>query len=636
MDQLFVGIDVGSQNNAVYLMKPDGEKYSSFRMQNNRGGAKLLTEKIVSAIQSQGLEGVVIGMEATSIYGDSLVYALREDGRLGQYPRKIHVLNPKQVNKFKESYPELPKNDDVDAFVIADKLRFGRITKEVYMDDYRYKALQTLTRARFYAVQDLTREKQRFANYLFLKCSGLAQDKDIPNTSATTIALIERFETVDALAYADLDELTAFIDEKGRNFTDPTAKAKAIQAAARNSYRLPVTVNSSVNQAMAVSIATMRALEKQIKVLDKIKEGEVQTLRFYNRAKGCIVVRKLDKNDLTPLAGVEFQITYSDGSYLDDDNGHLSSKGLYKTDSNGEIRISGVSGTLVITETKPLPGYVMDEGTRTQTVKVNPTDTQTITVYNTMIKGLTIIKKDEQTSERIPNVQMEVRKLNGEIIGTFTTDNNGMIQLPQAEKGWYEVVELKAAEGYRLDATPHRIEVKDGQQAVLEVTNRKAGSALIHKVDSLTGEGIFGVTFLVSDSRGNTVYLPGGSGRARRAYRNGREYQGHQHHAGHHRKRRVQDGQWRVAGKPDVHRPVPEYTVHFLCPSKRGQQPQRLHQQRGGAHHHQENHAGRSNCDGQRQLHLHRRGDCPGDGKCDGGAERNNDQFQPVHHQRHG
>ena len=100
----------------------------------------------------------------------------------------------------------------------------------------------------------------------------MAQDKDIANSSATTIALMERFETVDELAYADLDELTRFIDETGRNFADPAAKAKAIQAAARNSYRLPVTVNSSVNQAMAVSIATMRALEKQIKVLDKAIE----------------------------------------------------------------------------------------------------------------------------------------------------------------------------------------------------------------------------------------------------------------------------------------------------------------------------------------------------------------------------
>lgn len=197
MNPLFVGIDVSSKNNVAYLMKPDGSKHSSFSVQNNLGGAKLLSERIVSALGSMQLERVVIGLEATSIYGDSLVYALREDGRLGRFQRKIHVLNPKQVRKFKEAYSDLPKNDWVDAFVIADHLRFGRINREVYMDDYRYKALQTLTRARFDVIQNLTREKQRFANYLFLKCSGMAQDKDIQNTSATTIALMEHFETVD-------------------------------------------------------------------------------------------------------------------------------------------------------------------------------------------------------------------------------------------------------------------------------------------------------------------------------------------------------------------------------------------------------------------------------------------------------
>ncbi|WP_160667675.1 SpaA isopeptide-forming pilin-related protein, partial [Colidextribacter sp. OB.20] len=226
-----------------------------------------------------------------------------------------------------------------------------------------------------------------------------------------------------------------------------------------------------------------------------IKAGEVQTLRFYNAKQGTIVIRKLDKQTGEPLAGVEFQITYSDGSYLDDDYGHLSSKGLYKTDANGEIRISGVVGTLVITETKPLPGYVMDEGNKTQTVKVNASDTQTITVYNTKVGGLTIIKKDEETGERIKGVQFEVRKLNGEIIGTYTTDENGVINLPEAEKGWYQVVELKAAKGYKLDDTPHQIEVKDGGTATLEITNRQAGSALIHKIDSVTGKGIFGVKF---------------------------------------------------------------------------------------------------------------------------------------------
>ena len=273
MNQLYVGIDVSSAKNAVYLMMPDGSKHSSFSVQNNLGGAKLLTEKIVSALTERDLSSVTIGMEATSVYGDTLVYALREDGRLGRFD------NPKQVNKFKEAYPDLPKNDPVDAFVIADHLRFGRMNREVYMDDYRYKALQTLTRARFGVVQALTREKQHFANYLFLKCSGLAQDGDIPNSSATTLALMERFATVDELAYADLNELTAFIQAVGRGrFADPEATAKAVQAAAKGSYRLPKTVNDSVNQAMSVSIATMRALEAQIKTLDKAIEQQFEII----------------------------------------------------------------------------------------------------------------------------------------------------------------------------------------------------------------------------------------------------------------------------------------------------------------------------------------------------------------------
>ena len=185
VNKLFVGIDVSSQNNVSCLMDSDGVKYSSFSVQNNLGGAKLLTEKIVSAMETLKLSDVVIGMESTSIYGNRLVHSLWEGGTLGRYQRKIHVLNPKQVSKFKEPYPDLPKNDWVDTFVIADCLRFGRIRSEVYMDDYRYEALKTLTRARFYAVQNLIREKQRFANQLFLKCSGLAQSADTMTSNTT-------------------------------------------------------------------------------------------------------------------------------------------------------------------------------------------------------------------------------------------------------------------------------------------------------------------------------------------------------------------------------------------------------------------------------------------------------------------
>ncbi len=280
MNPLYVGIDVSSKSNVVYLMLPNGDKHSNFSVANSQDGSTRLVKRICSALTSESLDTVAIGLESTSVYGDSLVYFLREDASLASFHRKIHVLNPKQVNKFKESYNDLPKNDWVDSFVIADCLRFGRINKEVYIGDYHYKALQNLTRARYFAVTNLTREKQRFMNVLFKKYSSMTQEKVFSDTFSTTaLAVYDAFESAEALAYMDLHELTAFIIEKGKNrFPDPDAVAKAIQKAARSSYRLPKTVNDSVNQVLSISITSMKALESQIKEFDKAIAAQMELL----------------------------------------------------------------------------------------------------------------------------------------------------------------------------------------------------------------------------------------------------------------------------------------------------------------------------------------------------------------------
>ena len=237
----------------------------------------------------------------------------------------------------------------------------------------------------------------------------------------------------------------------------------------------------------------------------RIKEGEVQTLRFYNQKQGGLVIVKKDSVTGKLLPGVDFQLTYADGSFVDADHGHLSSKGIYTTDANGEIRITGITGTVIVKEVKPLPGYVIEPGEDTQTVEINPADTQTLTFYNTPAGGLQIIKKDEDTGERIKGVQFEVRKMNGEILGTYTTDRNGVIHIPNAESGWYTVVERKAADGYALDANPEQVCVKDGETTTLEITNKRMCSIMIHKVDARTGEGIYGVKFVLYDAGKNPI-----------------------------------------------------------------------------------------------------------------------------------
>ena len=329
------------------------------------------------------------------------------------------------------------------------------------------------------------------------------------------------------------------------------------------------------------------------------KNGDTQTVIVKNSKAGTLVIDKRDSLTGKPLQGVTFKVTTSTGAFVPAENGQISSNGLYFTDKDGKITIHGVVGTLVVTETATIPGYTIDEASRTQTVVVNPNDTQTLhftntpsttlviekyiegtttplkgvtflvtdssgavvgrsngefitdengrvvihdlepgttvtarevkTVegfvldgtpksilikagevqtlrfYNVRAGGLTVIKKDEKTGERIPGVQFEIRKMDGEIVGAYTTDENGVIYLPEAENGWYTVTELKAAEGYRLDDTPHRVEVRDGQTATLEITNKAISGVLIHKVNAITGEGIPGVSFILYDSGNNPI-----------------------------------------------------------------------------------------------------------------------------------
>ena len=229
-----------------------------------------------------------------------------------------------------------------------------------------------------------------------------------------------------------------------------------------------------------------------------------QTLRFVNKATGYLVIRKLDKLTSKPLAEVEFKLSCASGEYVDDAYGHLSSLGLYRTDANGEIRVP-VVGTVVIEETKPLPNYTVDPGTKRQVVTVRPADTQTITVYNTPIGGLELIKVNEaDKTQRIPNTTFEIRKMDGGLVDTVTTGEDGRVHV-DLDAGNYCAVETEAGKGFQVDGTPHYFTIEDGKTTTLTVTNRAFSGILIHKIDSASKAGICGVTFLLYDASKNPI-----------------------------------------------------------------------------------------------------------------------------------
>ena len=238
-----------------------------------------------------------------------------------------------------------------------------------------------------------------------------------------------------------------------------------------------------------------------------IKAGTVQNLTFWNKRQGALIINKLSSLDRkTPLKGVTFKITTATGEFVPDENGKISSNGLYYTNESGQIILKGVTGTLVVTEEKSIDGYTIDENTRTQTVVVNPDDTQSLYFYNAPIGGVELIKVNAvDKTQRIPNTTFEIRRVSdGGLVDTVTTGPDGRVYVPLASDSYY-AVETEAGKGYQLDSTPIYFTVEDGKMTTKTVTNKAISGILIHKVDSATGEGIPGVSFLLYDSGNNPI-----------------------------------------------------------------------------------------------------------------------------------
>ena len=238
----------------------------------------------------------------------------------------------------------------------------------------------------------------------------------------------------------------------------------------------------------------------------QVKEGQTVTVEFRNQPLGNLIIHKLSSKDKTPLEGVQFKITYADGSYLPDEGGKLSSNGLYWTNAEGQIVLSGITGTVVVTEVESIPGYTIDPNTQSQTVVVNPDDTQELWFYNSPVGGVEFTKVNEaDKTETISGVTFEIRRVSDDaLVDTVTTGKDGKVFLPLEADNYY-AVETDCPDTFKLDPTPIYFTVKDGEITRKTVTNKAFSGILLHKIDADTQKGIYGVTFLLYDSNMNPV-----------------------------------------------------------------------------------------------------------------------------------
>lgn len=111
--------------------------------------------------------------------------------------------------------------------------------------------------------------------------------------------------------------------------------------------------------------------------------------------------------------------------------------------------------------------------------------------------SIRIVKEDSETKTKLANVKFNFKYEDGEIIGDYLTDQNGVIELNNLRPSTIIATEISTNENYILDSTPKKIEIAYAESKSMTIGNEiKKGNLIVYKVDEYNNRITLGnVTF---------------------------------------------------------------------------------------------------------------------------------------------
>ena len=236
----------------------------------------------------------------------------------------------------------------------------------------------------------------------------------------------------------------------------------------------------------------------------EIKDGGSMELVFTNKKAYGLQIRKIVKDTGEALPGAKFRVEKATGELV----------GEYTSNSSGLVTVSGLEdGVYVVTEIKAPDGYRLDS--TPQNVIVKAGELATVTFENAQLSSVRIRKIDAVTREPIGGVRFLIKDEHNNVIGEYTTDSDGYIELEDdLEEGKYYAEEIEAAPGYIRDEEVKTFRVKRGetteivwentpQQGQIQITKKSKDDNPINGLPA--GTLLQGATFEIYDKAGNVV-----------------------------------------------------------------------------------------------------------------------------------
>lgn len=227
------------------------------------------------------------------------------------------------------------------------------------------------------------------------------------------------------------------------------------------------------------------------------------TINFYHTIESTLTINLTDALTGVVLSGGHYRVTTENGDYVGD----------YTTNSAGQIVLPSLeAGVYVVTMTEAPSGYIIDNKPYRVTIKDGTPSVLDLEIE--AITGLRIINTCKQDGRPIAGNTFKVTKYDGTLVGNYTTNSAGIINLT-LEPGTYTIYQTYVADGYVKNETVWNVTVTGSVGQKLEVQNEKESGITIKMVDANTGDGIYGVELEITDQKNNYIgrYITDNTGR---------------------------------------------------------------------------------------------------------------------------
>ena len=235
------------------------------------------------------------------------------------------------------------------------------------------------------------------------------------------------------------------------------------------------------------------AIDEEAKLVH-VKVGTEAHVTFQDTPNAGITIQTVDKDTQAPLSGVVIEVWQQNGALVN----------TYTSDTTGVIQTDKLTaGFYVLKVIKAENGYTAV--TTEQTVEIK--DGVAVTVkFEFVARGLLQVYSLDNKEVGLPGMKVTITKQNGELVGNYTTDANGLLTVEGLEPGWYIVKETNPPSGYTIGSEDSQsIEITSNGTATVKFYHGKTYGVQIRTSVKQTGVMVADVKYQITTLEGTMV-----------------------------------------------------------------------------------------------------------------------------------